>query len=237
MLSGLSVTGCGIAGAVKKVAHDVSANKAIIGQFTSTMKSGEAMTFEATYLTTGASPARIVYAVRPPNGLAFQATMSGSGTGVSNVDIVVNSAGEYSCSPPSASGTGSSGTGSGSAWSCQKLGTASAATRNKILSFYTPAHWVVFLRDFSLAAGFAGDRVTSSSMTVNGFSMRCVDFHAAGVQGTSTICTTAQGILGYVKVASESTSFQLKRYSVSPPASLFELPPGAKITTPKKGTA
>jgi hypothetical protein len=66
---------------------------------------------------------------------------------------------------------------------------------------------------------------------VNGFAMSCVDFKAAGVAGTSTICTTAQGILGYVKVASNSTTFEIKSYSTAPPAALFALPPGAKVTT------
>ena len=87
------------------------------------------------------------------------------------------------------------------------------------------------MRDFSLAAGFAGDSITKSSMTLNGFGMQCVDFHAPGVPGTSTICTTAQGILGYVKVASDATTFEIKSYSASPPRSLFALPAGAKITT------
>ena len=110
--------------------------------------------------------------------------------------------------------------------SCQKLGTADAAAQNQIFDIYTPSHWTTFLKDFSLAAGLAGDKVTSSTMTVNGFSMQCVDFDAPGVPGTSTICTTAQGILGYVKVATDSTSFEIKSYSASPPASLFQLPPG-----------
>jgi hypothetical protein len=87
------------------------------------------------------------------------------------------------------------------------------------------------LNDFALAAGLAGDTVTSSHMTVNGFSMQCVDLQAPGVPGTSTICTTPQGVLGYVKVATDSTTFKMKTYSTSPPASLFALPAGAKITT------
>ncbi len=90
---------------------------------------------------------------------------------------------------------------------------------------------MTFLKDFSLAAGFAGDKVTSSTMTANGFSMSCVDFRASGVAGTSTICTTAQGILGYVKVAGDTTSFEIKSFSASPQASLFRLPPGAKVVT------
>jgi hypothetical protein len=82
-----------------------------------------------------------------------------------------------------------------------------------------------------LAAGIAGDKLTSSTMTVNGFAMNCVDFQAGGVPGTSTICTTSQGILGYVKVASDTTSFEIQAFSTSPPPSLFELPPGADVTT------
>ena len=47
------------------------------------------------------------------------------------------------CSPP----------GSGHArWTCQKLGKASAAVQNQILGFYTPAHWIAFLKTFALAA-------------------------------------------------------------------------------------
>ena len=120
--------------------------------------------------------------------------------------------------------------GSSAPWSCQKLDPATAATENKIFDFYTPAHWITFLKDFSLAAGLAGDKVTSSTMTVNGFPMQCVDFVAPGIPGTSTICTTAQGILGYVKVAGDATSFEIKSYSSSPAASLFEPPAGATIT-------
>jgi hypothetical protein len=136
--------------------------------------------------------------------------------------VIVNSSGEFSCTPPPAT-RGS--------WSCQKLGTAGSASENRIFDFYTPAHWVTFLKDFSLAVGLAGDRVRSSAMTVNGFALQCVDFTAGGVIGTSTICTTAQGILGYVKVASDATSFEIKSYSASPPDSLFATPPGAVITT------
>ena len=61
--------------------------------------------------------------------------------------------------------------------------------------------------------------------------MKCVDFVATGEPGTSTICTTPQGVLGYVRVATDSTTFEIKSYSTSPPASLFRLPAGAKVTT------
>jgi len=221
-----ALAGCAAISAVRHVVHDVRGNRATIDNFTSKM--GSTATFEATYVTTGASPATIVYAVEPPKGVAFKDTPAGGST--TSVDLIVNSTGEYSCSPSS------SGGGASSAPTCQKLGKASATAQKEIFGFYTPAHWVTFLKDFSLAAGFAGDKVTSSTMTVNGFSMSCVDFRASGVPGTSTICTTAQGILGYVKVAGDTTSFEIKRYSGSPPGSLFQLPPGAKVVTVTTGT-
>jgi hypothetical protein len=227
MLTGLGLTGCGIVRAVRKVTNAVQANKATIDQFTTSLTSGQPKAFEATYVTTGSSPARIVYAASPPKELAFKETARGGNASSTNLDIVVNSAGEYACTPPFS--------GSGSRWTCQQMGTASAAAQNQILGFYTPAHWVTFLRAFSLAAGFAGDKVSSSDMTVNGFSMHCVDFRAGGIPGTSKICTTTQGILGYVKVASQTTSFQLKAYSATPPASLFQLPRGARVIKLKKG--
>lgn len=223
VLGSVGLTSCGVVSAVSKVEHAVKGNKATIDTFTNKIKSSEGTTFEATYVTTGSDPATVVYAVQPPQGLTFETTPSGASS--STVHIIVNSSGEYSCSAASASGTSSGPV------SCQKLGTADAAAQNEIFDLYTPSHWTTFLKDFSLAAGLAGDKVTSSTMSVNGFSMQCVDFNASGVPGTSTICTTAQGILGYVKVATDPTSFEIKSYSASPAPSLFQLPPGATITT------
>jgi hypothetical protein len=222
-VGGIVLCSCSVVNAARKVAHDVEGNKATIDAFSGTVKSGEDATFEATYATTGAAPATVVYAVRPPTGLAFQETPSGStgGSGTTSVDLIVNSSGEFSCAPSSP----------GQPPTCQKLGAATATAENKLFDFYTPAHWVAFLKDFSLAAGLAGDKVTSSTMTVNGFALQCVDFDAPGIPGTSTICTTAQGILGYVKVASDTTSFEITSYSATPSASLFALPAGATVTT------
>ncbi len=221
VVSGFGLTGCGVVKAAEKVEHSVKGNKDTIDNFTNTIKSSNGATFEATYVTTGSSPATVVYAVEPPQGLAFQDTPSG--TSSPNVDIIVNSSGEYSCA--------ASSSGSAKGPTCQRLGTADAKVQNQIFDLYTPSHWTSFLKDFSLVAGLAGDKVTSSTKTVDGFTMQCVDFVASGVAGTSTICTTAQGILGYVNVASDSTSFEIKSYSASPPASLFQLPAGATITT------
>jgi hypothetical protein len=207
--------------------HDIRGNKATIDTFSAKLQSGAATPFEVTYVTTGAAPATIVYAVQPPTGVAFDETPSGGSGDTTPVHLVVNASGEFACTQ----------SGSSAQWGCQKLGTADATNENKIFDFYTPSHWVNFLKEFSLAAGLAGDKVTSSTMTVNGFAMNCVDFVATGEPGTSTICTTAAGILGYVKVATDSTSFEIQSFSVSPAASLFALPPGATVTTVTSGTS
>jgi hypothetical protein len=216
LIAGLA--GCGVVQKINNVRHAVDSNRAAIKAFTQGLKSGEATPFSATYVTTGSSPTTVTYAVQPPTDVTFMERAPGSGT--ANLDLVSNSSGEYSCTSASAA----------SGWSCQKLGKAQAVAQNQIVNFYTPSHWVAFLEAFSIAAGFAGDKVTMSSMTVNGISMHCVNFNAKGVKGTSTICSTAQNILGYVKVAGNATSFELKSYSSSPAASLFQLPAGAKIT-------
>ncbi len=217
---GALATGCSVVNKVRQAVHTVEGNKATIDSFTQNLQSTKDTPFQATYTTTGSSPATVVYAVDPSSGgLAFHQTQTGSSA--SNTQVIVNASGEYACSQ----------SGSGAAWSCQKLGEADATTENKIFDVYTPSHWISFLKGVSLVAGLAGDKVTSSTMSLNGFDMNCVDLVARGVPGTSTICTTSQGILGYVEVASDSTSFQITNFSSSPEPSLFQLPPGATVTT------
>ena len=213
-------TGCSEVGKIKQAVHTAEGNKATIDSFSQNLQSTTTAPFEATYTTTGSSPATVVYAVDPSSGgLAFHETQTGSGA--SNVQVIVNSSGEYLCNQ----------SGSAGAWSCQMLSKADAATQNKIFDIYTPSHWINFLKGVSIVAGLAGDKVTTSTKSLNGFDMQCVDLVAKGVAGTSTICSTSQGILGYVSVASDSTSFQITDYSSSPSASLFQLPPGATVTT------
>ncbi len=224
-LTSLGLAGCAAVSDIKKVTHDVAANRATVDAFAQTLQLGQATPFEARYVTTGSSPATIVYAVRPPQDVAFTDTPAG-GQGAENLHLVVNASGAYSCSRPA----------TGARWTCEKLGRSSAATRNKILDLYTPSHWVAFLKEFALAAGFAGDKVGTGTATVNGFRMKCVTFQAAGIRGTSKICTTAQGILGYVKVASVATSFEITSYTTAPSPAVFRLPAHAKIKNLKTKT-
>jgi hypothetical protein len=228
VIAGAGLTGCGAVKAVKAVNHvrqNVAADRSTITTFAATLQSGSATPFVATYTTSGHSPATVRYAVQPPDRLDFSDSPAGKPgqAGSIALHLIVNSAGEYSCStPPARSSSGPA---------CQKLGAAGAARRNKILDIYTPAHWANLLKGLAVAAGLAGDRIGTSLRTVNGFALNCVDFHAPGVPGSTTICTTKQGILGYIKVASDATSFRITSYSAAPAASLFELPQGATVTT------
>jgi hypothetical protein len=224
-LGALGFNACSVINKVKATIHDIRGNKATIDAFTTKLQTGAAVPFEATYVTSGSSPATIVYAVQPPKEVAFSLTPTGGSGNTTPVHLVVNASGEYACTQPA------SGTGSGGQWTCQRLDSTDATLQNQLVNLYTPSHWEGVLRDVSLAAGFAGDKVTSSNMTVNGFTMSCVDLVASGVPGTSSICSTSQDILGYVHFASTSTTFSITAYSASPSSSLFELPPGAKVTT------
>jgi hypothetical protein len=223
----VAVSGCSAVGKADKavkaghsIEQSVKGNQATIDSFTTSMKSSQTTPFEATYRTSGASPATVVYAVKPPNDVSFTTTPSGSGSSSGPVQIIGNAQGEYFCTTTSSNPP-----------QCEKTSKLDTTAENGLLSFYTPAHWVNFLKTFSLAAGFAGDKVTTSTKQINGFSMPCVNFHVTGEAGRSTICTAKQGILGYVKVADDSTSFELVKYSASPSSSLFSLPAGAKVST------
>lgn len=217
-LAGLLATGCSAIAKAKQTYENIKGNKATVDAFTQNLSNGKSVPFMATYATSGSSPATVVYAVNPSSGeLAFHLTQTGAS--VSNIQFIVNSSGNYAC------------TQTGSSWSCKKDDQSSATGEENLFDLYTPDHWINFLKGLSLVAGLAGDKVTTSTMSLNGFNMSCIDLVAHGVAGTSTICTTSQNILGYVKVAQGSTTFEITNYSGSPPPSLFQLPPGATITT------
>ncbi len=215
---GAASAGCSVVGKIDKIRHTVEGNRATIKAFTDGLKNNKTVPFQVTYVTTGDSPTTVTYAVQPPKNISFAETGTGSDTSATR--LISNSSGQYSCSQSS----------SGAQWTCDKLGKASAIAQKELFAIYTPDHWVTFLHIFAIGAGLAGDKVTTSSRTVNGFAMNCVDLFAKG-EGTSTICTTKQNILGYVKVAAQSTSFQIKSYTSAPPTSAFALPPGATVTS------
>jgi hypothetical protein len=229
LLGGGALAGCGlgrVAHAVHTATHRFEHNKHVVDEFTAGLKSSGSTTFAATYETTGQSADRVVYAVDPARHAVSFREVPGGGTTSGRSFLLANAAGEYSCSPPS----------SGSRWTCEKLGHGTGFLERQAVGLYTPSHWVGFLHGISLAAGFAGEKVTQSRLTEHGFALRCVDFKTPGVSGRSRVCTTAQGILGYVQVASDSASFEITGYTAAPAPSLFRLPAGAKITRVRTGS-
>jgi hypothetical protein len=220
MVLAAAVAGCTVVRTVHKIAGAVQANKTIIDQFTGDLRSGQPTAFQATYMTTGSAPSTITYAVQPPADLAIAVAGVGSKAAVPYVRYIGAASGQFWCARAAVGG-----------WACTKLHKNATTSGHQLLDLYTPAHWVTFLQGFSLAAGFAGDKITKSSTTVNGFSMQCVDIAVKGVAGTSKICTTAQHLLGYVQVVGQPVDFEITKYSATPNAALFRLPAGAKVTS------
>jgi hypothetical protein len=215
----LGLSACSTIDKVKGAIQDIHGNKTVVDSFNSKLNTAPT-TFEANYTTTGTAPATVTYAAQLPDDVAFTLTPTGGSGDTAPVHLVQNSSGQYGCQQ-SSSGQ----------WSCGKLTGNSTLSQNSVIDFYTPGHWEKFLSGLALAAGFAGDKVSTSTMSLNGFDMSCIDLVASGVAGKSTICTTSEGVLGYVGVAGDSTSFEITSYSSSPAASLFQLPAGATITT------
>jgi hypothetical protein len=218
VLGTVALASCSAISTIKNDIHDIRGNKAVIDGFNTKLNAAPT-TFEAVYATSGNAPATVTYAAQLPNDVAFSLTPSGGSGNTAPVHFVQNSSGEYACQQTSGQ------------WSCDRISGVSASSQNALIDLYTPGHWVKFLSLFALAAGIAGDKVTTSTMSLNGFSMNCIDLQTPGTAGKSTVCTTSQGVLGFAQVAGDSTSFAITSYSSSPAASLFQLPPGAKVTT------
>lgn len=229
--TGLGLTGCGAItkAIVNRATHGALYGNSVLNSFTSKVKNGDAVAYDVTYETTGSSPSTIEYAEQPPNEFSYMG--SGSG-GSGQAKIIENSTGEYYCDQ------GSSGSGSGSAWTCLKLAATDSTTYQDLFQFYTGSYWLTILEAYSTVAGLTGVKIRSTSMTVNGFKMSCIVVSGGqGNTGTSTYCVTAQGILGYVSSSGDTSNFEIKSYSATPAASLFQLPAGATITTLPVGTS
>lgn len=235
------LAGCGAGHAASKVSHPAAGNhpvagtmaaggKGTVGAFIAKLQARTATPFEAKYLRTGKAPAVIVYAVRPPDGLLFsESPIAGRGR---RIRVVVNGSGEYRCIQRR---TGQA------QWTCQQLTGASAAAQNKNFAIYTAAYWATYLKKLPLAARA---RATTSTMPADApltigkgaraGAMNCIGFRTPGF-GVSTICAAAPGILGSVFLCQGSTTIPMEWYTTSPPASLFQMPPGARVAGLKAG--
>jgi hypothetical protein len=215
-----ALSGCGVVKAIEhkaenKVVNALTGHNKTMASFTGKLSTSVNTAYEATYVTTGASPATVTFATSPPNDFFFE---GGTSTGDR---LLQNSTGSYTCLKSTSGG-----------WSCTKLSTSTFDTAKVAYALYSGKYWVTFLKIYSTVAGLAGVSIKASSMTVNGYPLSCVVVNGGQQNpGTSTWCETSTGILAYVQAATNTTAFELKSYSTNPPSSLFALPAGATIST------
>jgi len=237
MMGGLVLAGCAAGHAVTKGSHPVASSHVVVrssvagnggalGRMITKLQAVAATPFEAEYMVGGMDPPVIVYAVRPPDGLLVKVTTFG--VKGRRIQFVVNGSGSYLCRSP---GTGPA------RWTCQQLDRAGVAAQQRVFGVYTAAHWAAYLKTVRLAAGTKATTVRAHALPTIGTGARddrmsCIDFRPAGApagfRGIRTICAAASGVLGSV-MGCHGPTIVMGRYITSPPASLFQLPPGAKI--------
>ncbi|MGO9582408.1 MAG: hypothetical protein ACLP36_06330 [Acidimicrobiales bacterium] len=220
----LGLTGCSaINKAVNaaKAVHSLLHGSAAINQLTSKMQSSDTSAYDVTYVTTGSAPATVKFAVDPPHDFAFDDT-----TSTGEFQVLGATAGVFECSRSSTSS-------SAGAWSCVKAQGAEVDTDKLAYALYSGSYWIDFLKIYSVAAALHGVTISSATMSVNGFNLQCAVVVSGSKpnQQTSKVCVTSQGILGYVSVSAKSADFEIQSFSPSPPASLFQIPAGATVST------
>jgi hypothetical protein len=220
LAAALILSGCGVTKAIEhhvenKVLNSFTGHNKVMDNFTTKLNTNLNAAYEATYVTTGSSPATITFATSPPKDFYFE------GGGGAGDRLLQNSTGSYTCLKSTSGG-----------WSCTKLSASTFDTAKVAYALYSGRYWVTFLKVYSTVAGLAGVTIKASSMTVNGYPLSCVVVDGGKQNpGTSTWCETSTGILAYVQAAANGTAFELKSYTTNPPSSLFELPAGATVST------
>jgi hypothetical protein len=181
------------------------------------LQSGETASFDAKYSVSGASSGTTTfeYAVEAPN--KYAAIYNGSSGG----EVIYNGTNLYYCK-------------TATPVTCQELPAADASVYSGAFEFYTGKFWYQDVSALQAYSGVAGFHESTSTMSVAGQSLNCVTW-SGGTSGeaSGTVCVTSQGALGYVKAvdAGKTTILTLTSFSTSPPASDFEVPAGATVST------
>jgi hypothetical protein len=200
-----STSSAGATGGTGSAGGGAAALKAIADK----LKTGETQAFVATYKVTGSSQvSTIQVAAQPPSSFAFVVSESSG----NKTNLFGNSSSATACTQASGSST----------WSCFTLPQAALGSYSSIVDLYTGKFWATELSAFEAEAAAKG--ATVSTMTVGGQSAQCVTF---GTHSGGTVCVTDSGVLAYVKNNGTGSTFELQSISSSPPASLFQPPPGA----------
>jgi len=226
----LVVAGCGgTIGKVINAVHALANTAGSLKNLQSEIQKGEKASYEATYKTTGSggpSSSSITFAQEPGGKYAF--TEPGPG-GSGGTDFVANGKNTFECSQ----------TGSGSKWNCLQTPEPASTSGLDTLPFFgfTGAYFYAIVEALQVEAAIAGFKVTNSTTTVNGISLKCVSLKGKvnGQAENDEWCVTSDGILGLVKSmgsgGGDNSSFEITKLDPSPPASIFQPPSGATLTT------
>lgn len=222
----IGMSGCAVTNAINAAHAVVDAARNLKG-LESEIQKGEKVSYEASYKSTGGSstPATVTFAQAPGGKYAYMTPSSGSTGGT---DFVANGKDEYTCSQ----------SGSGASWSCTESPESSTSSIDAD-PFYamTGAYYYSIIEGLSVVAAVAGFKVTNSTTTVNGISLRCVAVKGKsnGQTEDDEWCVTSDGILGLVKdtssESSDNSAFTITRLTRNPPASVFNPPKGASVTS------
>jgi hypothetical protein len=226
----LVVGGCGI-GSIGKVitaVHALADAVRSLRSLQSEIQKGEKVSYEATYQPTGGggSSAPVTFAEGPGGRYAFMAPATG-GSGAT--DFVADGKNQYECSHA----------GSGTQWTCLQSPEPQGSSGYDSDEFWAFTGTYVYgvVEALQVEAAIAGFKVTNSTMSVNGIPLKCVAITGKvnGQVENYKWCITGDGILGLVGYgganAGDNSSFEITQLNMSPPASIFEPPPGASFTT------
>ncbi len=225
----LVLGGCGIGsiGKVVNAVHALADAARSLRSLQSEIQKGEKASYEATYETTGGSGLSniITFAQEPGGKYAFtEPGTAGSGA----TDVVGDGKNQYECTQSSA----------GAQWTCLQSAEAAGTSGYGAAPFFdfTGAFVYGLAEALQVEAAIEGFKVTNSTMSVNGIPLKCVSLRGKvnGQEGDYEWCVTSDGILGLARYAGGSagdgSSFEITKLNTSPPASIFEPPPGASFT-------
>ena len=189
------------------------------------LQNGQTQSYDATYKVTNSNgqTESVEYASSPPSNYAVSVTNAGG-----NAQYIGTAAHSYACNQKSGGG----------AWSCFDLGTSGLGAYAGLVQLYQGKFWYQDVVAIKAYAGLAGFKVSTSTRSLAGQSLNCVSWSGGptGQNSGGEVCVTTSGILGYVHAEAGNTTFELQSLSTSPPASKFQPPAGATITSMPGGS-
>jgi hypothetical protein len=191
--------------------------------FGGTIKAAKNATFKAVYTSTSSSGGtETITLEQSPPKQAFSTTDS-SGT----VSTLLNTGtATYACT-----------TDQGGTPTCTSMASSGGAgALSSLIGIYNGSTALSAIQGWQtiVASHMTGVSLTFTNTTIAGQPVRCANWKYQG--SSATYCVTDKGVLAKVvstdsSGSASSSGFELTSFTTSPPASDFELPPGATVVT------